>query len=136
MKKAKSPQDFSEKATDIMSLIKKFTSKSDESNPPKSNNGDLNGGAQNNNNNKQKFPQPPTYNYGAYAHIIENHDKKVKKIIAESEKQKDAESEKESAAPQKTARTVAKPESAKTGGKTAPQRRKSAQSKNSGKPDT
>lgn len=62
MKKAKSPQDFSEKATDIMSLIKKFTSKSDESSPPKSNNGDLNGGAQNNNNNnnnKQKFPSRP-----------------------------------------------------------------------------
>lgn len=135
MKKAKSPQDFSEKATDIMSLIKKFTSKSDESSPPKNNNGGLNGGAQNNNN-KQKFPQPPTYNYGAYAHIIENHDKKVKKIIAESEKQKAAESEKESAAPQKTARTVAKPETAKTGVKTAPQRRKSPQSKNSGKPDT
>lgn len=83
MKKAKSPQDLSEKATDIMSLIKKFTSKSDENSPPKSNNG----GAQSNNN-KQSFPQPPTYNYSAFAHIIEKHDKKVKKIISDSQKQK------------------------------------------------
>lgn len=94
MKKAKEPGEFTNKATDFLSVLKNFTSfkkSPDTDSEPKSSqeNNSLNSKQPPSDDYKRpdSIPAPNDYGTNMFSSIIEKHDKAVKKIILTHKKE-------------------------------------------------